>query len=118
MLRSRVVEKCKCIGFEIDDKKNGKTIEEVVQEIGMEGARHRTLVCRTDEQVRSDYEGQEGLFRKLTSRHSSKWFVEQLQTRHFDHPDCSNTNSAERVDAQRIMKRFESRIHDNYVGET
>ena len=50
LLRKRILEKCECLGFEIDDEKNNKVIEEVVQDIGKE-ARHRTLVCQTDEQV-------------------------------------------------------------------
>ncbi len=45
------MEKCKCLGFEIDEEKNDKAIEDVVQDIGKE-ARHRILVCQTDEQVR------------------------------------------------------------------
>ncbi|CAF9928792.1 MAG: hypothetical protein ALECFALPRED_004142 [Alectoria fallacina] len=49
LLRTRIIEKCKCLGFEIDDEKNDKAIEDVVQDIGKE-ARHRTLVCQTDEQ--------------------------------------------------------------------
>ena len=52
LLRSRIVDKCKCLGFDIDDAKNPKAIEDVVQDIGKEGAKHRTLVCQTDEQVR------------------------------------------------------------------
>lgn len=51
LLRRRILEKCQCLGFEIDDEKNDKVIEDVVQDIGKE-ARHRTLVCQTDEQVR------------------------------------------------------------------
>ena len=51
LLRSRILEKCECLGFEIDEEKNHKDIEAVVQDIGKE-ARHRTLVCQTDEQVR------------------------------------------------------------------
>ena len=51
-LRAAVVEKCRCLGFELDAAKNKKSIESVVQEIGGEGAKYRTLVCRTDEQVR------------------------------------------------------------------
>lgn len=51
ILRRRILEKCKCLGFEIDDEKNDKVIEDVVQDIGKE-AWHRTLVCQTDEQVR------------------------------------------------------------------
>ncbi len=51
LLRKRILESCKCLGFEIDDEKNDKAIEDVVQDIGKE-ARHRSLVCQTDEQVR------------------------------------------------------------------
>ena len=51
LLRSKVLEKCSCLGFEIDDEKNDRVIKDVVQDIGKE-ARHRTLVCQTDEQVR------------------------------------------------------------------
>ncbi|KAB8291338.1 hypothetical protein EYC80_010020 [Monilinia laxa] len=50
VLRKRVVDGVGCLGFEIDEEKNGKRIEEVVQDVGKEGARHRTLVCLTDEQ--------------------------------------------------------------------
>lgn len=52
LLRTRILEKCRCLGFEIDDEKNNKAIQDVVQDIGKE-ARHRTLVCQTDEQVKS-----------------------------------------------------------------
>ncbi|KAL8686611.1 MAG: hypothetical protein Q9218_006986 [Villophora microphyllina] len=51
LLRQRVIEKCQCLNFEIDEQRNGKPIEEVVQDIGRKGARHRVLVCQTDEQV-------------------------------------------------------------------
>lgn len=51
MLRTRVVQQCKCLGFEMDEQMNSKNIRDVVQDIGREGARHRTLVSRTDEQV-------------------------------------------------------------------
>ncbi|MCJ1433692.1 hypothetical protein MMC27_003056 [Xylographa pallens] len=49
-LRTAIVAKCRCLGFELDEKKNGALAADVVQDIGREGARHRTLVCRTDEQ--------------------------------------------------------------------
>lgn len=48
-LRTAVVEKCKCMGFELDVEKNGRKFEDVVVDIGMEG-RGRVLVCKTDEQ--------------------------------------------------------------------
>lgn len=51
LLRNRVVEKCQCLGFGIDEQKNRSAIIDVVQDIGSESARHRTLVCQTDEQV-------------------------------------------------------------------
>lgn len=50
-LRKRVTEQVACLGFEIDEGRNGETIEEVVQDVGKEGAKHRTLVCQTDEQL-------------------------------------------------------------------
>ena len=49
-LRKRVVKDVECLGFEIDEEKNGKKVEHVVQDIGREGTTHRTLVCQTDEQ--------------------------------------------------------------------
>ena len=52
LLRTRVVEKCFCLGFELDEESNGKTVEYVVQDVGKKSARNRTLVCQTDEQVR------------------------------------------------------------------
>ncbi len=52
LLRTRIVEKCSCLGFELDKESNEKKIEDVVQDIGKGGARHRTLICQTDEQVR------------------------------------------------------------------
>jgi len=51
ILRTRVTEKCRCLGFEIHEEKNKKSVDDVVVDVGKEGARHRTLVCRTDEQV-------------------------------------------------------------------
>jgi len=38
------------LGFGLDEQTNNNKIEDVVRDIGMEGARHRTLVCQTDEQ--------------------------------------------------------------------
>jgi acetate kinase len=49
-LRRAVVEQCGCLGFEIDEERNGRELEGTVEEIGKEGARHRVLVCQTDEQ--------------------------------------------------------------------
>lgn len=49
-LRQRVTEQAGCLGFEVDAELNGKAIEDVVQEVGRKGAKHRTLVCQTDEQ--------------------------------------------------------------------
>jgi len=50
LLRKRVSEEVACLGFEVDDGLNGKDIEDVVQDIGKKGAKHRTLVCQTNEQ--------------------------------------------------------------------
>lgn len=51
LLRSRVAEGCACLGFELDEEKNGANTEKVVQDVGKQGARHKILVCQTDEQV-------------------------------------------------------------------
>ncbi|TGO48020.1 hypothetical protein BOTNAR_0497g00010 [Botryotinia narcissicola] len=50
VLRERVGEETRCLGFEIDGEKNAKEMEGTVQEIGKEGSKHRMLVCKTDEQ--------------------------------------------------------------------
>ena len=52
LFRSKVVEQCRCLGFEIDEQRNQDAIKKTVQDISSQGARHRTLVCQTDEQVR------------------------------------------------------------------
>lgn len=50
-LRAAVVEQCGCLGFEVDEAENGKKVQDdVVRDVGREGARHAVLVCRTDEQ--------------------------------------------------------------------
>ena len=51
MLRQIVVERCKCLGFEIDDAKNEKPGDGAVVDIG-KNSKIRTLVCETDEEVR------------------------------------------------------------------
>ena len=53
LLQERVVKKCQCLGFEIEEKKIGMTMKDMVQDIGVDTAKHRALVCQTDEQVRS-----------------------------------------------------------------
>ncbi|OTB03063.1 hypothetical protein M426DRAFT_12891 [Hypoxylon sp. CI-4A] len=49
-LRAAVVAQTECLGFKIDPQLNSAKIEHVVQDIGSKHARHRTLVCCTDEQ--------------------------------------------------------------------
>lgn len=51
LLRARILEKAACLGFELDHEKNEAPVKDVVQDIGRDGARHKTLVCQTDEQV-------------------------------------------------------------------
>lgn len=50
LLREKVTNDTSCLGFEIDKGKNSDEVKDVVQDVGKEGARHRTLVCQTDEQ--------------------------------------------------------------------
>jgi acetate kinase len=50
LLRKRVADKASCLGFEVDSDLNRKEIKDVVQDVGLKNARHRTLVCQTDEQ--------------------------------------------------------------------
>ncbi|KAL9628037.1 MAG: hypothetical protein Q9204_006157, partial [Flavoplaca sp. TL-2023a] len=50
LFRSRVLEKCRSLGFELDEQRNHEAVTKTVQDIGSPGARHRTLVCQTDEQ--------------------------------------------------------------------
>ncbi|KZF21683.1 acetate kinase [Xylona heveae TC161] len=50
-LRAKVVEKCQCLGFKLDEQKNSKPEDAVVASIGAKGSKHDTLICHTDEQV-------------------------------------------------------------------
>ncbi|KAH8778176.1 acetate kinase-like protein [Hyaloscypha sp. PMI_1271] len=50
LLRKRVTDEASCLGFEIDEELNGKKVKDVVQEVGKKEAKHRTLVCKTNEQ--------------------------------------------------------------------
>ncbi len=49
-LRRRVVGNCGCLGFAVDEGRNGGRQEGVVADVGRDGSRHRVLVCQTDEQ--------------------------------------------------------------------
>jgi acetate kinase len=49
-LRRDVTKQASCLGFEVDAELNKKSIEDPVQDVGEKGAKHRTLVCQTDEQ--------------------------------------------------------------------
>jgi acetate kinase len=50
-LRAAVVQGVRCLGFEIDGTKNGEQMEDVVTDISKDGARYKTLVVQTDEQL-------------------------------------------------------------------
>ncbi|KAF2002391.1 acetate kinase [Amniculicola lignicola CBS 123094] len=50
-LRKAVVEGVRCLGFELDEGKNANPGGEVVTDISKEGARYKTLVVKTDEQL-------------------------------------------------------------------
>ena len=49
-LRRDVTKQVSCLGFEVDAELNKKSIEDPVQDVGKKGAKHKTLVCQTDEQ--------------------------------------------------------------------
>ena len=48
--RAEVVGRLACLGFALDDGKNGRKVEETVVDVTGDEARHKTLVCLTDEQ--------------------------------------------------------------------
>ncbi|KAF2751582.1 acetate kinase [Sporormia fimetaria CBS 119925] len=50
-LRKAVVEGVRCLGFGIDEEKNSNPGKETVVDITREGAKYKTLICRTDEQL-------------------------------------------------------------------
>lgn len=54
LLRKKVVEQCRCLGFRLaadgDDAAIVDNDERIVSEVGARDAKHRVLVCRTDEQ--------------------------------------------------------------------
>jgi acetate kinase len=49
-LRQAVVQRAACLGFAISNSSNSKKITDTVQDISAEDAKHRVLVCQTDEQ--------------------------------------------------------------------
>nr|POE79583.1 pyruvate decarboxylase [Quercus suber] len=50
-LRQAVVARVRCLGFDLDDAKNGDLADDaVVVDVSASSARHRVLVCQTDEQ--------------------------------------------------------------------
>ncbi|KAJ4363539.1 hypothetical protein N0V83_009835 [Neocucurbitaria cava] len=50
-LRQAVVQGVKCLGFALDEKKNGTPVESAVTNISASDAKYRTLVVQTDEQL-------------------------------------------------------------------
>ncbi|KAL5119351.1 hypothetical protein ACEQ8H_002838 [Pleosporales sp. CAS-2024a] len=50
-LRAAVVNSVRCLGFELDEAKNGKVADDTVVDISKDGARYKTLVVQTDEQL-------------------------------------------------------------------
>lgn len=50
-LRKAVVDGVRCLGFAVDDEKNGGPSNEIVTDISGREAKHKTLICRTDEQL-------------------------------------------------------------------
>jgi acetate kinase len=73
-LRQKVTEGVKCLGFELDEAKNEKPGEDVVEEITKEGSKHKVLICKTDEQVSFAMITCSMLsWTWLIPRHSSRW---------------------------------------------
>jgi len=50
-LRKAIVEGVRCLGFALDEGKNGEPGDEVVTDISSDSARYKTLVVQTDEQL-------------------------------------------------------------------
>lgn len=50
-LRKRVTEQAACIGFEIDEERNKRPGDNIVEDITKSGSKHKVLVCQTDEQT-------------------------------------------------------------------
>lgn len=50
-LREAIVARLDCLGFAIDAEKNKKPDDQVVAQITKSGAKHKVLVCQTDEQT-------------------------------------------------------------------
>lgn len=48
--RDEVVRRTQCLGFSIDEGRNSGRLDQVIEDIGSYDARHRVLVCQTDEQ--------------------------------------------------------------------
>lgn len=49
-LREAVVKRTACLGFALDGAKNKENRKGVVDSVGADDAKHRVLVCQTDEQ--------------------------------------------------------------------
>ncbi|KAF1847429.1 acetate kinase [Cucurbitaria berberidis CBS 394.84] len=50
-LRKAVVQGVKCLGFALDDEKNGTSVKDVVTDISASGTKYKILVVQTDEQL-------------------------------------------------------------------
>ncbi|KAJ8108224.1 hypothetical protein OPT61_g8322 [Boeremia exigua] len=50
-LRKEVVKGVKCLGFELNEERNGKSVEDVVTDVSGPGSKYKTLVVQTDEQL-------------------------------------------------------------------
>jgi hypothetical protein len=89
LLRERVVQKCSCLGFALDQQRNNDLGQDRVVEIG-KVEKSVTLVCRTDEEVRSsNLRG-----RNSVTISSTRWHTAALQT---NHRCCSNSTYQQRI---------------------
>ncbi len=51
LLRTAIIGRCNCLGFELDQEKNGQRPKKLVEDVSKEGVKHKTLIVQTDEQA-------------------------------------------------------------------
>ena len=64
LLRKAVVDRCRCLGFDLDDEQNEGVDKKEGSVVPIGGATVQTLVCRTDEQLEMARECSSGMYDK------------------------------------------------------